>query len=222
MYIQLGTPIKLDTLDINPLELSKLKDKFEILIIDDNTPAIVESLRRSGFRIRDFKDIETIETVEPYPIIACDIEGIGKNFRPGSKNGGIHVLREIRKHYPDKYLIQYSTKSQDIDESLTQADVIFPKDTTIDGWQDKIEESLRELGNPKKRWLKVRRRLSDEGLDGHDIFMLEQSYIKSLTSKKYEIGSDSTTNSLSPAIKKIIKNFAATTLVMGIKEMLLP
>lgn len=221
MYFEFGSPHKLDKLDKNPMNLQELKAKFQILLIDDHPPAILELLRKSGFNVRDFPDIQNIEAVEPFPIVACDIEGIGKAFRPDSKVGGIHVLREIRKYYPDKYLIQYSTKSQDIDPSLNKADIIFPKDTTIDVWQQTIEKALEELGNPKKRWMKVRRRLSDEGVDGHEIFRLEQAHIKDLLgATKDGLRSQSSTSNLQPALEKLIINFVVTTASMGIKEML--
>jgi len=221
MYLQIGTPLKLESINKNPLPIQELKRKFQILIIDDNPPPMLETLRRMDFNVRDMRDIENIEAVEPYPIIACDIGGIGKAFRPDSNNGGLHVLKEIRKYYPDKFLIQYSTKTQNIDQGLTKADVIFPKDTTIDHWQEYLETALSELGNPKTRWMKIRKRLSEEGMDGYQIFTLEQAYIKELNSSgKGSLSDKRNTDLLSPEIKKLIINFAATTAAMGIKEML--
>lgn len=223
MFISLGSPLSLNTIDVDPLPIKGLKDKFEILIIDDNPPAMLETLRRSGFRVRDMQDIDTIETVEPYPIVACDIQGIGTKFRPGESNGGLYVLSEIRKYYPDKYLIQYSTKPQPIAASLNKADVIFPKDTSIEAWQNKLEASLKELGNPKKRWIKIRTRLSLEGVDGYKIFQLEQAYIRNILQNSSErMDSPKLLSNLSPEAKKLIMNFATTTLSMGIKELLKP
>lgn len=221
MYIEFGAPKKLNTLDVNPMTLTELKRKFQILLIDDRPPAILDLLRKTGFSVRDIQDIEAIEVAEPFPIVACDIEGIGKSFRPESRTGGIFVLKEIRKHYPDKYLIQYSTKSQDIDQSLTKADVIFPKDTTIDGWQTTLEKALLELGNPKSRWLKIRRRLSDEGVDGYEIFKLEQAYIRDLTEKKQRhLERQADLSDLAPGMKTLVMKFIATTAAMGIREMI--
>lgn len=223
MFFEFGRPLKLDSVNFDPMPIQELKRKFQILIIDDNPPPMLDTLRRSGFNVRDIRDIETIETVEQYPIVACDIGGIGGSFRPGSHNGGLYVLKEIRKYYPDKFLIQYSTKPQNIDSSLTNADVIFPKDTGIEAWQEQLEKALMELGNPKKRWMKIRRRLSDDGYDSHQIFKLEQAYIKSIQTDKPEyLKSDSLISGLSPELKKLITNFAITTISMGIKEMLKP
>ncbi|WP_432777582.1 hypothetical protein O4O02_23390 [Pseudomonas fortuita] len=223
MFMTFGTPTSLNEIDIDPLSIKGLKEKFEILIIDDNPPPMLETLKRSGFRVRDLQNIETIETVEPYPIVACDIQGIGTTLRPGDPNGGLHVLSEIRKYYPDKYLIQYSTKLQPIASSLNKADVIFPKDTPIGVWQDTIEKTLKELGNPKKRWIKVRTRLSTEGLDAFKILQLEQAYIKNIQNNNAEkIDNPKLLTNLSPEAKKLIINFAATTLSMGIKELMKP
>lgn len=213
-------PLLLNSIQIEP-SIKELKDAFEILIIDDNPPPMIDTLRRSGFRVRDIKDIETIETTQKYPIIACDIQGIGKSFRPHSENGGFYVLQEIRKYYPDKYLIQYSTKSQDLDAGLTKADVIFPKDTNIEAWQRHLESSLKELGNPKRRWMRIRRQLSDQGEDGYKIYQLEQAYIKGILNQDpQQLKSERLLNTLSPETKKIIINFVASTISMGIKEFL--
>ncbi len=221
MYFDFGSPLSLKSLDVDPVSIKDLKSKYEILIIDDNPFPVVETLRRNGFRVREMRDIDVIEDVNPYPIIACDIEGIGKKLRPGTANGGFYVLKEIRKYYPDKYLIQYSTKPQDIDSRLTKADVIFPKDTGIEIWQEQIENSLQELGNPKKRWLKVRRRLSDEGVDAYELFKLEQAYIKDLLGNgKNRLESEGRSSTMSPELRKLIINFALTTVSMGVKEML--
>ncbi|WP_296275370.1 response regulator [Pseudomonas sp. UBA7530] len=218
MYLELGNPLRLQSIDSGNTPILELKAKFQVLVIDDNPPIMVDTLRRSGFVIRDLRDIETIETAEPYPIVACDIGGIGRTFRPNSNSGGFYVLKEIRKHYPDKFLIQYSTQNQYIDGSLTAADVIFPKDTSIDLWQDKLEGALKELGNPRLRWMKLRNRLSAEGVDGYDIFKLEQAYIKGiLDGKPDRIATDKAAGALSPEIKSLIVKFAATTIAMGIK-----
>lgn len=209
---------KLEDINKDPFSLPGLKDKYEILIIDDKNPPIIETLRDNGFRVQHLTDIENIEASEKYPIVACDISGIGRRLRPGSHNGGIHVLKEIKKYYPDKYLIQYSAMSQDIDGSLTKADKIYPKDTGIDAWQQDIEDSLRSLGNPKKRWLRIRRRLSEEGVDALDIYNIEQSYIKEILGvEESNLGNRAEESGLSPELKELVVKFASTTLAMGLK-----
>jgi hypothetical protein len=221
MYFELGTPLKLDSINKQRIPHQKLKDAFEILIIDDRTPPNLETLRNCGFRVKHIKDLELMEIVEPFPIIACDINGIGKKFRPDSTRGGIHVLTEIRKHYPDKYLIQYSTQDQSLYRSFTKPDLIFPKDTTIEGWQQTIESALQELGNPKTRWMRVRNRISDEGVDAYEIFKIEQAYIKTILNKsESSLTSPGLLKNLNPVVMGIIKNFASTTLAMGITELI--
>lgn len=208
---------KLSDIDRDPYSLAQLKEKYVVLIIDDKQFDVVETLRNNGFRVDHWRDIEDISSVEKYPIVACDVSGIGEKLRPGSRSGGIHVLNEIKKHYPDKYLIQYSTRSQDLDENLTKADLIYPKDTGIDAWQRDVEQSFRELGNPKKRWLRIRKKLSDEGVDAYEIFRIEQAYIKEITGGEEcleSVGKEV----LSPEIGDLIVRFAASTLAMGIKE----
>lgn len=204
-----------------PCTLTELKRRYEILVIDDKGFEYVETLQANGFRVSQWSDIEEVNSVERFPIVACDISGIGKKLRPGSMSGGIHVMNEVKKHYPDKYLIQYSTKSQDIDGSLTRADKIYPKDTTIDVWQSDIEGSLRELGNPKRRWIRMRGSLSDQGIDALEIYKLEQAYIKEVLGEESEaIKNQVSLLPLTPEIKDVMFRFALTTAVMGFKEAL--
>ncbi|MFP1980686.1 hypothetical protein [Lonsdalea quercina] len=218
MYI-FGKVRKLSSIDKDLIKLSELKKKFEILVIDDNPLPAAQTLKNSGFQIHEMRDITEISMVEKYPIVACDIDGIGTVFR--KNNGGIYVLSEIRKYYPDKFLILYSTKTQDIDGSLIKADVIFPKDTSIDTWQNHIETALVKNGNPKSRWLRIRKRLSEDGVDAYEIFLLEQAYIESIEGNDPEgMKNRDILGKLSPASKDLIIKFVTTTIIMGFKELL--
>lgn len=208
----LGKRYRLNSIDRPHLQIASLKQKFSILFIDDKEPPSAQTLRALDFQITHFEDIQEIDQVEKYPIIACDIEGIGKRFTHNVSKGGYKILKEIRKNYPDKYLIQYSTKSPDMDQSLTQADSVFPKDTAPDTWQESLEKALQELGNPKTRWIRFRNELSRKGVDAYEIFKIEQAYIESvLKGYSQPIESVGKRENLDPEVRDIIVKFSLTT-----------
>ena len=211
---------RLSDVDKNIHSLADLKNKYVVLIIDDEQFDIIDVLRSNGFRVDHWRDIESVDAAAKYPIVACDISGIGKKLSPGSPSGGIHVLRELKKHYPDKYLIQYSTKNPGLDRKLTSADIIYPKDNPVDAWQEDIERSLAQLGNPKSRWLRIRRRLSDEGVDALEIYNLEQAFIKEVLGSEFGMEKVAKESSLTPELKTMVVTFVTTVVSEAFKASL--
>lgn len=90
--------------DLNDIVQSNLCDRenFKIAVIDDQNISLIRKLKQHGYQITHFEDIEDIDRLSKYKIIICDIEGVGKQF--GSKYQGGHLIQEINKHYPLKYL----------------------------------------------------------------------------------------------------------------------
>lgn len=72
-----------------------LRPRIRLLIIDDDDFPYMECLRRHGYSPTHVKDIDNIIDVEPYEIILCDIQGVGKKF--GSRFEGAHLISEIKK-----------------------------------------------------------------------------------------------------------------------------
>ena len=107
MFIHFGKPNKLGDIGQTQLEVAELKRRFDIGVLDDEPFVQANALRAHGFRIVELGgDIKSVEQVASYPIVVCDIKGVGRAF--GSKYEGAHVLSEIRKAYPDKYLIAFT------------------------------------------------------------------------------------------------------------------
>jgi hypothetical protein len=69
--------------------------------------------------------------------------------------------------------------------------------------------------------MRVRNRISDEGVDAYEIFKIEQAYIKTILNKsESSLTSPGLLKNLNPVVMGIIKNFASTTLAMGITELI--
>ncbi len=210
MYFEFGRPELLSSLTLTCPELHDLKQKFQIAIIDDHKLPMAKSLQSHGFKLAELGgDIRSVEQVSAYPIVICDIKGVGKAF--GSPQEGAHVLAEIRKAYPDKYLITYSGSQYDVsfNESLASADASATKDADVNYWVSTLERGLRAVGDPKERWLRFRRTLVNKGIDAYDLFKLESAFVKSI-----KTGSTSamTKAAVPDAAKEIVKAFASIAL----------
>lgn len=174
----------LDGLGVTTPSIAILKNQYEIAILDDEPFLRSETLKNHGFRIRELGgDIKSIDQIAAYPIIVCDIRGVGKSF--GSTHEGAHVISEIKKSYPDKYIVAYTGSTYDAtyNEKLALADKVAVKDTNLDGWITYLEDALVSIGDPKKRWLRLRASLLQKGVDIYDVHLLEQAFIKSIGSK---------------------------------------
>lgn len=182
MFFHIGTPLRLSDLGVTLPDTTVLKRWIEIAVLDDEPFIRTEALRTHGFRITELGgDIKSIEQIAMYPIVVCDIRGVGKSF--GSRYEGAHVISEIKKSYPDKYLIAYTGMSHDItyNTQLVSADAAATKDAPVDYWTQLLELGLTKVGDPKQRWIRFRSTLLERGVELFDVLELEQAFIKSIT-----------------------------------------
>ncbi|MEM7862824.1 hypothetical protein Q4Q81_16395, partial [Morganella morganii] len=206
-----------DIPDIN-LNKDSLRRNFDMAVIDDHEFVSAKHLERSGFSIDEIGDIDNLKKIEAYPIVICDIQGVGKAF--GAEVEGAYVVSEIRKKYPDKYIIAYSTRSFEFSYQsyISKADVAMPKVSSIEEWTEILDSAIEVVSNPKNRWIRIRKRLLDSNVELYDVFNLEQSYIMSVLNKNENILKDSVDSvELDSTTKEIIKIFAATALTAIIK-----
>lgn len=186
MYLQFGTPLKLSEIDQTP-ELDKLKREISIAIVDDEVFRYMKELQAHDYHATEIgADISSVKQFEAYSVVACDIRGVAPKF--GSHQEGAHLIAEIRKSYPDKYLIAYtgSTFDPSFNQKLLSADSAINKDAPFDFWHTELERALNSVGNPCARWLRFRKSLIQDGLDSWDIFNIEQAFIKAIKSGKAE------------------------------------
>ena len=53
---------------------SNYRDKVKIVFIDDEDFIYIDDLRRSGFNITQYHDIEDLQTLGTFHVIICDIK----------------------------------------------------------------------------------------------------------------------------------------------------
>lgn len=212
MFFYFGTPERLSTIGQETPNLAEAKSKIEIAVIDDNAFEPRDALLAHKFRISELgPDIRSVDQVSTFPIIICDVAGVGKAF--GSPLEGAHLVTEIRKTYPDKFLLAYTglTYSLAMTNALMAADKRMEKDATSDAWVQTLEAGICEVVNPRSRWIRLRRALLERGVELFDVLRLEQAFIKAVQQKKPDYLSDKAKSlGVSSEIKDLVIKFSAT------------
>ncbi len=197
------------------------RGSFEILVIDDEPFTPEAPLRKHGFNIQSQEDIENIDAVAKFPIVICDIVGVGKKF--GSSNEGAHLLAEIRKRFPDKYLITNTGAGTTTrhNKDLRSADIVLSKDVSIDDWVLHLDTALAQVADPVSRWKRIRDRLLLADVPVFSVFELEQAFIRAIKKKDpstFQKAAERTV--LSDAAKEVVGVFAEKALPLVITGLL--
>lgn len=216
MYFQIGRPKTLGGLQVPTQDMAYLKRNYQIAVIDDEPFSKANALRNHKFSVVELGDIKALDQVSEYAIVVCDIRGVGKAL--DSPLEGAHLLAELRKSYPDKYLVSYSGAQFDMtyNESLSKVDVSVAKDAHTEQWVSVLEQGLVQVGNPRERWLRFRKTLLDRGVDLHEVFELEQTFIKSIEKRDAALMKR---HSVPDEVKEIVATFAKVALVQIIASM---
>ncbi|RKV83231.1 MAG: hypothetical protein D8H97_08565 [Neisseria sp.] len=213
---------KLSDININEnVGINKLKELNKILIIDDNDFPPLNKLRNNNFQITKFDDISSIQIVKEFPIVVCDIQGVGKELSDSTR-GGAFIIKEIRNQYPDKYIIAYSTHSYDLvlQEYTKHADIFIGKGTSVEQWSSIFEEAIRICSNPIIRWKRFRSILLEKNMELYELFQLEQKYIQYLVEQKNKdtILDETKSISINPYFQDIVNQFISSSLSSGLIE----
>lgn len=216
MYIELGTPKKLSALRVSLQDSAHLKRNTQIAVIDDQAFPKADALRNHRFNVIELGDIKSVDQVAAYSIVVCDIRGVGQSL--SSDLEGAHLIAEIRKTFPDKFLVTYSGAQFDItyNESLRGVDASIAKDASTEQWVATLERGLEKVTNPRERWIRLRRTLLDRGLEIHEVFSLEQKFIKAIEKKD---PSKLTAAGIPEEAKEIVAAFAKFALIQIIESL---
>ena len=207
------------------LNLQQLKKQIEIAVIDDQEFSQAKLLSNNDFKIEELGDIPNIKTVQAYPIVICDIHGVGTKL-DSSGLGGAFLISEIRKNYPDKYIIAYSTHSNtlSVQKHIKYADHVMPVPSSTEQWTEALEQALKNVANPIARWKKFRNFLLENDVELIEILQLEQSYIRYLLNQNYnieDIQNITSKLSISNDLKDIVKQFTVSSVIELAKNLII-
>lgn len=146
------------------------------MIIDDEPFTYLEDLRNEQFNIQQIKDIEDFRSVEPYPVVICDIMGVGHKFNATKE--GIYVVETIKKMYPTKQIAVYSSGNYKL-STLSNLHGIetIQKDADKDMWCSYMEKLINKASDPILIWKTIRVYLLENDVSVKDVMKLESLFV---------------------------------------------
>jgi DNA-binding NtrC family response regulator len=136
---------------------ASIRAKFEIAVIDDQPFSPEQNLKNNYFQIRSFRDISSVNEIEQFPIVLCDLQGVGMNLAADLQGG--YLIEEIKVNFPEKVVIAFtggSTNSSIFKRATKFADNYIKKDATIDEWRDVLDKHIQQLSDPVYVWKQLR------------------------------------------------------------------
>ncbi|HHT0929185.1 hypothetical protein [Raoultella ornithinolytica] len=209
----LGKCYELEELNkVIPYQVSN-RNLVPIVCIDDQGMQYDQILINHGFNLRVLTDITDIRAVSDYPIVICDIKGIGKSF--GSKFEGGHIIEEIHKNYPAKILISFSGNQFDAryNKFFKLCDYVLTKDIDSDQWVSVLDDTIKKVTTPIAQWKRMRAFLYEKNVSTRKVFELEQEFITAIITKdKSKFATNKTLDNLSQDTRTVLTGFLSSLL----------
>ena|SRR6266498_2347946 len=185
MYFRIGKPKQISDLKVIARQpIGTLRSQVPIVVIDDKGFVYLHVLRNHGFVITALKDITDVKAVLTYPIVICDIRGVGKTL--DSQFEGAHVLAEIRKHYPNKILVVYTGQRFDatFNKYFALCDASITKDAESQQWVEVLDNAIAAFLDPVAQWKKLRSYLIELDIPTIQLAELEHHYVTAVLAKQ--------------------------------------
>jgi DNA-binding response OmpR family regulator len=138
----------------SPLDRVELLRRGRIAILDDESPEMLEDLRKQGLSVDHIPSTEhpnfhRLETAF-YDVLLLDYGGIGARFG----DEGIDVLRHLKRVNPSLRIVAFSARTFDASKSdfFRLCDDVVRKDSGIRELLEEIEEHLRAALTPAAAW----------------------------------------------------------------------
>lgn len=161
-------------------------------------------------------DLHDLEDVSPYKIILCDILDTGRTL--GGKSQGAFLIAQIKRRFPDKYVIAYTAAaSGDLAVLAAQhADNFMLKDADTEDWVLNLDEAIKQFLSPIEIWKRARRKLTDANIAPEQIAILEEEYVNKILNKHerpFDHVIDVASNlQLGPDVRGILQSLAASAM----------
>ena len=192
-----------------------LRRDIKIAVVDDQPFAPEHNLKNNQFQIVTYTDIHKIEQLAEFPIVLCDLQGVGLQL--ASDLQGAYLIEEIKRNYPEKAVIAFtggSTNSNISKRAILAADDYLRKDVSIEEWRDVLDKHIRNLSDPVYVWKQLRLRLIRADISPIDLLKLEHAYVSSIKAgaknTKATLEEALKTSSSDPLVKREIASFVAS------------
>lgn len=194
---------------------TELRRSVKIAVIDDQPFAPEHNLRNNQFQIDTFTDIHQVEKISEYPIVLCDLQGVGLHLANDLQ--GAYLIEEIKRNYPEKSVIAFtggSANSTITRRAEAAADDYLRKDSSIEDWRYILDKHIKNLSDPVFVWQQLRIRLISADISPLELLKLEHAYVSSIKSganiAREAIKKATSDGISSSTIKKEILNFIAS------------
>lgn len=173
---------------IKDKSIIELRKAVKIVIIDDNEFAPLTNLKNNDFDVTLKDDISSIQEIENFDIILCDIEGVGLALNKESQ--GAHVLKLINQNYPYKIPVAYTanTRGNNFAKAEEYSYKSLRKDSHTDDWIDLLDTCIQQLINPVFAWKRARERLYQMDVTPYHVMLLEDAYVSALEGNLEQFG----------------------------------
>lgn len=167
----------------NALSAIDVRQRIPILLIDDEGFSYKEQLMNENYNLKCLTRIDDLNAVAAYPIVICDIRGVGTNF--DKEKEGAFVVRELKKKYPFKQYAVYSGSLYSLESFEDDLKGIerIKKDPDIEMWRTYFDELIRRVIDPKENWKTIRDYLIKKDVPLKDIALLESNYVDILNNR---------------------------------------
>ncbi|NPV22128.1 hypothetical protein [Bradyrhizobium aeschynomenes] len=167
---------------------------IKIAVIDDQVFTPRANLENLGYQIESLGDINSINRIQPFQIVLCDLQGVGTAL--DARKQGAFLIREIKRNFPEKFVIAYTGGGLNAAlsrEASLDADHLLKKDADIDDWVETLDRYISNVLNPYLVWQRQRLALVEREVDTLSILKLETAFVQSIKSKGPKHGSAFTT-----------------------------
>lgn len=179
-------------------DLDKSRDKIKVVTIKDKKSVRIlfvddegfddEVLKNLGYLdITVFDKFTKLSDFENYDIIFCDINGIAREIDEVYQ--GASLAKLIKKTYPSKMVLIFSSKEQSLDFYKFSCDVdgIIPKNLKNAEIAEKIDQYISTLNDPVDYWKNLRNKLLQQGTSTKNITILEDYYVRGILNQENTI-----------------------------------
>lgn len=202
--------------NIKEQSILDLRKSIDILVIDDEEFSPGDFLVRNNFRLTYKKDIDNVRDVSEYPIIMCDVRGVGKNISETYE--GAYLIKEIKTSYPAKRVIAYTASQYDAsyNKYLNYSDELLTKGLALEDWVTILDNQIHKSVDPVFQWGNLRSQLLTKGFTTIEIARLESDFVESCKRKDFSLF-EKNTSRLRGDVRGIIVEFLSSTAVKFIK-----
>lgn len=189
--------------------IADLRKRTDVLVIDDENFEPKDFLEKNNYRLTIKHDIDNTKDVSEYPIILCDIRGVGTKISPAFE--GAFLIKEIKKNYPEKIVIAYTASQYDPSYNgyIRKADNVLPKDLSMEDWLEQLDKYIYMLADPVEQWKILRQKLFNVDAPLIDVAKLESSFVDAYLRNEFDNFKKLVEKETSEDVKNLAGDFIA-------------